>query len=170
MDLKSYIREIPDFPKPGIGFKDIMPLLQDKEALKEAIDALYDAVKDKKIDKIAAVESRGFILGGALAYKMGVGFVPVRKKGKLPSKTISYSYQLEYGEDTLEMHEDALAAGEKVLILDDLLATGGTVNAVINMVEQLGGEVSLAVFLIELTFLNGRDKLGNTPVISLIQF
>ncbi len=170
MDLKSYIREIPDFPKPGIGFKDIMPLLQDKEALKEAIDALYDAVKDKKIDKIAAVESRGFILGGALAYKMGVGFVPVRKKGKLPSKTISYTYQLEYGEDTLEMHEDALAAGEKVLILDDLLATGGTVNAVINMVEQLGGEVSLAVFLIELTFLNGRDKLGNTPVISLIQF
>ena len=170
MDLKSYIREIPDFPKPGIGFKDIMPLLQDKEALKEAIDALYDVVKDKKIDKIAAVESRGFILGGALAYKMGVGFVPVRKKGKLPSKTISYTYQLEYGEDTLEMHEDALAAGEKVLILDDLLATGGTVNAVINMVEQLGGEVSLAVFLIELTFLNGRDKLGNTPVISLIQF
>ena len=170
MDLKSYIREIPDFPKPGIGFKDIMPLLQDKEAFKEAIDSLYDAVKDCEFDKIIAVESRGFILGGALAYKMGVGFVPVRKKGKLPSKTISYTYQLEYGEDTLEIHEDALAAGERVLILDDLLATGGTVRAAINMVEQLKAEVAAVVFLIELTFLNGRDKIGDYPIKSLIQF
>jgi len=170
MDFKSYIREVPDFPKPGIGFKDIMPLLQDKEAFKAAIDALYDAVKDYEFDKIVAVESRGFILGGALAYKMGVGFVPVRKKGKLPSKTISYTYQLEYGEDTLEIHEDALAAGEKVLILDDLLATGGTVGAAINMVKQLQAEVAAVVFLIELTFLNGRDKIGDYPIKSLIQF
>ncbi|MDP8233739.1 MAG: adenine phosphoribosyltransferase [Candidatus Saelkia tenebricola] len=170
MDLKSYIREVPDFPKPGIGFKDIMPLLQDKEAFRAAIDDLYEMVQGYDFDKIVAIESRGFILGGALANKMGVGFIPVRKKGKLPSEVISYTYQLEYGEDTLEMHEDSLVKGERVLILDDLLATGGTVSAAINMVSQLGASVVLVAFLIELKFLSGREKIKDYPIKSLIQF
>lgn len=169
-DLRTYIREIPDFPKPGIKFKDITPLLQDKEAFKFAIDILAQELSSYKFDKIVAVESRGFIFGGALAYRLGVGFIPVRKKGKLPYKTVSYTYQLEYGEDTLEMHEDALKEGEAVVVLDDLLATGGTAKAVINLVKGLKAEVAVIAFLIELTFLNGREKLRGYPVISLIQF
>lgn len=170
MDLKKYIREIPDFPKPGIGFKDIMPLLQDKEAFKFAIDSLAQEVKGYNFDKIVAVEARGFILGAALAYKMGVGFIPVRKKNKLPAQTVSYTYQLEYGVDTLEMHQDALIEGESVLVLDDLLATGGTVNAVLNLVQKLKAKVALIAFLIELSFLQGREKLKDYPIVSLIQF
>ena len=170
MDLKKYIREVPDFPRPGIGFKDITPLLQDKEAFKFAIDSLAQKVKGYNFNKIVAVEARGFILGATLAYKMGVGFIPVRKKNKLPAQTISYTYQLEYGRDTLEMHQDALTEGEPVLVLDDLLATGGTVNAVLNLVQKLKAEVSVIAFLVELGFLKGREKLKDYPVVSLIQF
>ncbi|MDP2755687.1 MAG: adenine phosphoribosyltransferase, partial [Nitrospirota bacterium] len=137
-DFKKYIRNIPDFPKPGILFRDITTLLNDKKAFKEAINALADKYKNKKIDAIVAVEARGFILGGALAHKLNAAFVPVRKKGKLPWKTNSVTYELEYGTDTLEMHSDSLKLNDKVLIVDDLLATGGTVQAVINLIKQLG--------------------------------
>lgn len=170
MDLKSYIREIPDFPKAGINFKDITPLLQNPEAFKEAVDILAEKVKGFEFSKIMAVESRGFIFASALAYKLGKGFVPVRKKGKLPYKTVSYTYELEYGQDTLEIHEDALEAGEKVLIVDDLLATGGTAEACVRLAEKLSGQVVAIVFLIELTFLKGREKLKDYPVISVIEF
>ncbi len=169
-ELKSFIREIPDFPTPCINFKDITPLLQDKYAFKRAIDMLACESAKYSFDKILAIESRGFFFGGALSYKMGLGFVPVRKKGKLPYKKVSYTYSLEYGHDTLEMHEDAVKEGERVLIVDDLLATGGTVNAVINMVEKLKGIVSAAAFLIELDFLEGREKLKSYPIISLIHY
>ncbi|MDD5614142.1 MAG: adenine phosphoribosyltransferase [Candidatus Omnitrophica bacterium] len=170
MSLDRYIREVKDFPKPGIGFKDITPLLLDPAAFKSSIELLYEKVKDKKIDKIVAIESRGFIFGSALALKMGVGFVPVRKKGKLPGKCLSYTYALEYGEDTLEIHEDALLKNESVLIIDDLLATGGTAEAVACMVEKLGAKVSLIAFIIELEFLKGKDRLKKFSVISLIKY
>jgi adenine phosphoribosyltransferase len=170
MDLKSYIREIPDFPKSGINFKDITPLLQNPEAFQEAVNILAQKVEGFEFSKIMAVESRGFIFAAALAYKLGKGFVPVRKKGKLPYKTVSYTYQLEYGQDTLEIHEDALQVGEKVLIVDDLLATGGTAEACIRLAEKLSAQVEAIVFLIELTFLKGREKFKNYPVITVIEF
>ncbi len=170
MDLKSYIREIPDFPKPGINFKDITPLLQNSEAFHQAVDVLAEKVEGFDFDKIMAVESRGFIFASALAFKLNKGFIPVRKKGKLPYKTISYTYQLEYGQDTLEVHEDALQKGEKVLIIDDLLATGGTAEACIRLTHKLSAEVSAIAFLIELTFLKGRERLKDYPVISIIEF
>ncbi len=168
--LENSIRSIPDFPKPGILFRDITTLLKDGKALKLTIDLLYKKYKGQKIDKIVAVESRGFILGAALAYKLGLGIVLVRKKGKLPYKTISASYSLEYGMDTLEIHEDAIAPGEKILVIDDLLATGGTVSAVINLVKQLKGKVAGTAFVIELVDLKGREKLKGLPVYSLIKF
>ena len=168
--LKDFIRNIPDFPKPGILFRDITTLLKDKKAFKQAIDNLVNKYKDKKIDKVVAVEARGFILGGVVAYKLGAGFVPVRKIGKLPGKTNSVTYDLEYGTDTLEMHHDALKTNDKILIVDDLLATGGTVKAVTDLVRQLRAKIVGIVFLIELTDLKGRDKLKGYPVYSLIKY
>jgi adenine phosphoribosyltransferase len=170
IDLAKCIRDIPDFPKPGILFRDITTLLRDKEAFKAALDALAAGYRDKKIDAVVAVEARGFIFGGALAREIGAGFVPVRKKGKLPWKTNSVTYNLEYGTDTLEMHHDAIKPGDKVLIVDDLLATGGTVKAVTDLVKQLGGEICGIAFLIELTDLKGREKLKGYPVFSLIKY
>ena len=166
LSLKDYIRNIPDFPKPGILFRDITTLLKDKKAFKKAVEALAKKYKHKKIDVIIAVEARGFILGGAIAEKLGAGFVPVRKKGKLPWKTNSVTYDLEYGTDTLEMHHDAIKPGDKVLIVDDLLATGGTVKAVTDLVKQLQGKIMGIAFLIELTDLKGRAKLKGYPVYS----
>jgi len=168
--FKDYIRNIPDFPKPGILFRDITTLLKDKAAFRQAVDALVERYKTKKIDKVVAVEARGFILGGAVAYRLGAGFVPVRKKGKLPAKTNSVTYELEYGTDTLEMHHDAINPGERVLIVDDLLATGGTAKAVLDLVKQLRGKIIGILFLIELTDLKGKDKLKEYPVFSLIKF
>ncbi len=170
MDLKSLIRDVPDFPKPGIIFKDITTLLKDPKGFCEAVDVLYEGIKDKGIDKIVAVESRGFIFAGVLAYKLGCGFVPVRKPGKLPAETIAEEYTLEYGTNTLEIHKDAIAPGEKVLIFDDLLATGGTALATAHLVEGLGGRVVGFQFLIELSFLNGREKLKGYDVTSIIVY
>ena len=170
IDLKGFIRDIPDFPKPGILFRDITTLLKNKKAFKQAVDELTAKFKDKKIDVVVAVEARGFILGGAIAHKLGAGFVPVRKKGKLPAATNSVTYDLEYGTDTLEMHHDAINPGEKVLIVDDLLATGGTVKAVTDLVKQLQGNIAGIVFMIELKDLKGIDKLKDYPVFSLIKY
>ncbi|MFH0762963.1 MAG: adenine phosphoribosyltransferase [Candidatus Omnitrophota bacterium] len=170
VELKDYIRDIPDFPKKGIIFKDITTLLQDNSAFSEAINELSDKFKDKKIDAVVAVDARGFIFGGAVAYKLGVGFVPVRKKGKLPYKANSVTYDLEYGTDTLEMHEDAVKPGQKVLIIDDLLATGGTVSAAAELIKKSGAEIVGIGFLIELAFLKGIEKLKSYPVYSLIKY
>lgn len=169
-ELKKYIRSIPDFPKKGILFRDITTLLKEKKAYKLAVDLLVDKFKNKKIDYVVAMEARGFILGGAVAYKLGAGFVPVRKKGKLPYKTVSVTYALEYGTDTLEMHQDAIKPGAKVLILDDLLATGGTACAVAQLVEKFKAEIVGIAFLIELVDLKGREKLKKYPIFSLIKF
>ena len=168
-DLKAYIRDIPDFPKKGIIFKDITTLLKDGKAFRASVDSIVAEYKNKKIDAVLSVESRGFIFGAAVAYQLGAGLVPVRKKGKLPHKTINATYQLEYGTDTLEMHQDAIKKGAKVLIVDDLLATGGTTAAVIDLVKKLGGEVVGIAFVIELLPLKGRDKLKGYPVFSLIK-
>lgn len=170
INLKDCIRNIPDFPKKGILFRDITTLLKDKNAFKLALDSLVEKYKGKKIDAVVAVEARGFILGGAIAHCLGAGFVPVRKKGKLPYKTNSVTYELEYGTDTLEMHHDALGRGKKVLIVDDLLATGGTVRAVTDLIKQLEAEIVGIAFLIELTDLKGIDKLKGYPVFSLIKY
>jgi adenine phosphoribosyltransferase len=170
LDLKKYIRSIPDFPKPGILFRDITTLLKDKKAFKLAVDQLARKYKNKKIDLVVAVEARGFILGGVIAHRLGAGFVPVRKKGKLPYKTNSATYELEYGTDTLEIHHDAIKAQDNVLIVDDLLATGGTVKAVTGLVKQLKGKVCGIAFLIELTDLKGREKLKGYLVYSLIKY
>ena len=170
LNLKNHIRNIPDFPKPGVLFRDITTLLKNKKAFKQAVDELTAKFKDKKIDAVVAVEARGFILGGAIAHKLGAGFVPVRKKGKLPAATNSVTYDLEYGSDTLEMHHDAINPGEKVLIVDDLLATGGTVKAVTDLVKQIQGKIAGIVFLIELKDLKGIDKLKDYPVFSLIKY
>lgn len=168
-DLKSYIRDIPGFPREGIVFKDITTLLKNGKKFREAVDLFADALKGRQVDVIASVEARGFIFGSALAYRLGAGIVPIRKKGKLPYKTHSISYGLEYGTDTLEIHQDAFDKGTRVLIVDDLLATGGTSRAVIDMVEKMGGKVAGLVFLIELTALKGRDKLKGYDIISLIR-
>jgi len=170
MVLEKYIRSIPDFPKKGILFRDITTLLNNKTALKKTIDGLAKMLKGKKIDYIMAAESRGFIFGMPLAYKLGCGFVPVRKPGKLPYKTYKAVYALEYGTDSLEVHQDAVKKNSKVLILDDLLATGGTATAMVNLTEKLGAKVAAIAFVIELTFLNGKDKLKNYPVYSLIKY
>lgn len=170
MELKKYIRNIHDYPKAGILFRDITTLLQNKDAFKLAIDKMAEQVSNEKIDYIVGAESRGFLIGSALAYKMNVGFIPVRKKGKLPYKTISEEYDLEYGTDTLFMHEDAIKKGDRVLIVDDLIATGGTALAMIKMVEKLGGIVAGSSFLIELEDLNGRKEIKKYPVNVLIQY
>ena len=170
ISLKETIRNIPDFPKPGILFRDITTLLNDKTAFKYAIDELAKKFKDKKIDKVVAVEARGFIFGAAIAHRLGAGFVPVRKKGKLPWKTNSATYELEYGTDTLQIHNDAIGPKDRTLIVDDLLATGGTAKAVIDLIKQLEGKVVGIAFLIELKDLNGKTKLKGYPVFSLIKY
>jgi len=168
--LKSTIRSIPDFPKKGIVFRDITTLLKDPKALKQVVDRFYDEYKDKDISKVVSVESRGFIFGAALAYKLNAGFVPIRKKGKLPAETIIQEYELEYGTDAMEIHADAVQPGDRIVILDDLLATGGTIEAACKLVERLQGEIVGLSFLIELSFLNGRQRIGRHPIQSLITY
>ena len=170
MDLAAKIRDVPDFPKPGIVFKDIMPLLADPAALREAVDRLTAWAEPLNPDVVMAVEARGYITGGALACRLGCGFVAARKPGKLPWHTVTAKYALEYGWDQLEVHADAIARGQRVLIHDDVLATGGTAKATVDLVEQLGGEVVGLPFIIELTFLSGRQKLAGYDVHSLIQY
>lgn len=170
MNLASYIRDIPDFPKEGIVFKDITPLLQDAHALRYTVDQLAEYGVGKKVDVVLGAEARGFILGAALAYNLGAGFVPARKPGKLPHATVAAEYDLEYGTDSLEIHEDAIGQGTRVLVHDDLLATGGTARAKCDLVEKLGGEVVGVSFIIELSFLGGREKLKKYDVLSLIKF
>jgi adenine phosphoribosyltransferase len=170
VDLKGKVRDVPDFPARGIVFKDIMPLLADREALQSAVDELAAWAAPRRPDIILGAEARGFILGGALAYKLGCGFVAARKPGKLPWRTVSVKYALEYGFDALEVHADAIAGGNRVIVHDDLLATGGTAKAKIDLVEQLGGEVVGLGFMIELEFLNGRERLEGYDVHSLIQY
>jgi len=169
-DLAARIRDIPDFPKPGILFKDITTLLKDGESFRAAIDGLLARIGKRDIDVVVGMESRGFIFGAPIAYKLGVGFVPVRKLGKLPADVVSVEYDLEYGSATLEMHKDALVPGAKVLIVDDLLATGGTVAGTIDLVKQLRGDIVALAFLIELTALKGREKLAGYDVVTLISY
>ena len=170
MELAQLVRSIPDFPIKGILFRDITTLIRDGEALQETIDTLVEHYRDTDIEVIAAIEARGWIFGSPLAYELGAGFVPIRKPSKLPAEKITVSYALEYGQNTLEMHLDAIERGTKVLIVDDLLATGGSAKAAIELVEKLGGQVVGLAFLIELTDLHGRDKLKGYDVYSLIQF
>lgn len=162
--LSKTIRDIPDFPKPGILFKDITPVLRDPVAFRAFIHLLKERFQHEKLDAIVAVDARGFLFGGALAYEMGIGLVPVRKQGKLPFATRSVSYDLEYGSATVEIHTDALHPGERVLVVDDLLATGGTVSAVVQLCRELGADVVACAFLLELSFLKGRSRLGDLPV------
>jgi adenine phosphoribosyltransferase len=169
-DLKKLIREVPDYPKPGILFYDLTTLLKDKQGFHMLIDRLCDHYQGHTIDVVAGIEARGFIFAPALAYRLGAGFVPVRKPKKLPAKTAAVSYALEYGTDTLEIHEDAIKKDDRVIICDDLLATGGTAAATAKLVQQLGGAVEGAAFAVELTFLNGRSKLPSLDVFSLIQY
>lgn len=170
MNFKDYIRVIPDFPQPGIRFKDITTLLKDGPAYKAAIDELKSFAQTLEVDVIAGPEARGFVVGAPLAVEMGIGFVPVRKSGKLPYESIKADYNLEYGKDALAMHVDAITPGTRVLIADDLLATGGTINTTIKLIEQLGGIVVGATFFIELSYLDGRKLLGDIPVKSLVQY
>jgi adenine phosphoribosyltransferase len=170
MNFKDYIRVIPDFPQPGIRFKDITTLLKDGDAYRAAIEELKRKVSGLKIDLVAGPEARGFVIGAPLALALGAGFVPIRKSGKLPGETIEASYDLEYGKDRLAMHKDAIQPGQKVLIADDLLATGGTISTTINLIRQLQGEIVGAAFLIELGYLNGRDKLQGVEVHSLVTY
>ncbi|MDB5078389.1 MAG: adenine phosphoribosyltransferase [Chloroflexi bacterium] len=170
MNLRDTIRDIKDFPKKGIVFKDITTLLKDPVAFRQALDEMTDVVRGQKIDIVVGIESRGFIFGAPLADRLGSGFVPARKLGKLPDETIQEEYALEYGTNTIEMHRDAIQPGMRVLIADDLLATGGTVEATAKLVESLGGEIAGLVFLIELKFLNGRSRLTRYPVTALIEY
>jgi adenine phosphoribosyltransferase len=170
VDLAAKIRDVPDFPKPGIVFKDIMPLLADKAALREAVERIAEWAGPKQPDLVLGAEARGYITGGALACRLGCGFVAARKPGKLPWRTVAAKYALEYGFDSLEVHADAIVAGQKVLIHDDVLATGGTAKATVELVEQLGGEVVGLPFIIELEFLHGRGQLGDYEVFSLLKY
>jgi len=170
MDLKAKIRTVPNWPIEGVMFRDITTLLQDPEAFRAACDQFYNRYKDMQIDKIVGIDARGFIFGAVLSYKLNVGFVPVRKKGKLPAKTISEAYDLEYGQDILEMHADAIEKGDRILIVDDLIATGGTIAATIKLVEKRGGEVVECVFLVELPDLGGRKKIAGYKIFTLTEF
>ncbi len=170
VDLRAHVRDVPDFPAPGIVFKDITPLLLDPDALNAAVAALAAYAAPLAVDYVVAAEARGFVLGGALARELGAGFVPARKPGKLPGRTLSAEYLLEYGVDALEVHADALAGGARVLVHDDLLATGGTAGALADLVTQLGGEVVGCAFVIELAFLDGRARLGHHDVHALISY
>ena len=169
-DIKRKVREVPDFPQEGILFKDITTLLKDGPAFKASIDVMTDRVKEWGVEVVVGMESRGFIFAAPIAYNLGVGFAPVRKLGKLPAETISAEYALEYGTNTLEMHTDAILEGQRVLVVDDLLATGGTVGATIDLVERLGGEVVGAAFLVELSFLPGRERLEGYRVTTLVTY
>ena len=170
MELEKFIRDVPDFPQKGIVFKDITTLLKEKDAFKEAVDLMVEKYRDQKIDKILGIESRGFIFGAIAAYNLGCGFIPARKQSKLPAETICEDYSLEYGKNTLELHVDAIKEGERIVIMDDLLATGGTALAVARLVERLKGNIVGIDFLIELEFLKGIDKLKGYPVTSYIKY
>lgn len=170
MDFKNYIREIKDFPQSGVQFKDITTLLKEGAVYRQAVNALAEQVKHLQIDAIAGPEARGFVIGAPLAYALGVGFLPIRKSGKLPADTIEASYDLEYGEDKLAMHKDAIQPGDRILIADDLLATGGTISTAVHLVKQLGGTVMGAAFLIELTYLSGRTRLEDIELYTLMQY
>ncbi|MEH7119014.1 adenine phosphoribosyltransferase [Neobacillus vireti] len=170
MDLREFITIVPDWPKPGIKFKDITPLMNNGEAYKYATDQIVEYAKEKQIDIIVGPEARGFIIGCPVAYALGVGFAPVRKEGKLPRETIKVGYGLEYGKDVLTIHKDAIQPGQRVLITDDLLATGGTIEATIQLVEQLGGVVAGIAFLVELSYLEGRSKLDGYDVLTLMHY
>lgn len=170
MDFKQHIRIVPDFPQPGVSFKDITTLLKDGDIYRKAVEAIKEEVGKKQIDLIAGPEARGFVVGAPLAYALGVGFVPVRKSGKLPGETIEEDYDLEYGKDKLAIHKDAIRPGQRVLVTDDLLATGGTIKTVVNLVRRLGGNVVGAAFLIELSELKGREKLEGLDIFSLITY
>ena len=170
LDLRDRVRDVPDFPKPGIVFKDLMPLVADPVYFRETIDRLEELARPKRPDIILGAEARGFIFGGALADRLGCGFVPARKPGKLPWETIEATYELEYGTDSLQVHADAMGAGARVIVHDDVLATGGTAKAKTELVEQLGGDVVGLLFVVELTFLNGREKLGGYDVDALISY
>ena len=170
IDLRSMVREVPDFPTPGVGFKDVTPLLADPGTLRRTVTLLADWVKTKQPDFVLGAEARGFWLGAAVASEAGVGFVPARRPGKLPPETVSARYVLEYGENSLELHPDLIPRGSKVVIHDDVLATGGTIEAIKNLVEQIGSDVLGACFIIELTFLGGRERLAGTDLFSLIEY
>jgi adenine phosphoribosyltransferase len=170
VDLRSKVREVPDFPTPGVGFKDVTPLLADPVLLRRTVSELADWVKEKQPDLVLGAEARGFWLGAAIADEAGVGFVPARRPGKLPPETVSASYVLEYGENSLELHPDLIPRGSKVVIHDDVLATGGTIEAIKNLVEQIGGEVLGACFIIELSFLGGRERLADLDLFALITY
>ena len=169
-DLRAKIREVPDFPKPGILFYDITTLLNDPDAFREVIDRMTDQVKDSAVDLVVGMESRGFIFSAPMAYQLHAGFVPVRKLGKLPAETIEVEYDLEYGTATLEIHKDAIQPGQRVLIVDDLLATGGTVQGTIELVQRLGGEIAGLSFMVELTGLHGREQLGDFQIHTLLTY
>lgn len=170
MSFQAYIRDVPNFPKEGIVFKDITPLLKDSSKFKELIEVFYEQSKDLGITAIIGIESRGFIFGAALAYKLGAPFIPARKKGKLPYATISEDYAFEYGTDSIEMHKDAISSEDKVIIIDDLLATGGTCAALIQVIKQLGAEIVKMLFFIELSFLEGRKQLPNQNIFSVLEY
>lgn len=170
VDLRKIIREVPDFPKPGVRFYDVTTLLRVPDALRRVIDSFADEFSTKRVDLVVGMESRGFIFAPPVAYRLGAGFIPVRKPGKLPCKTRLVSYDLEYGKDALEIHEDAIRPGQRVLILDDVIATGGTAAATVKMAREMGADVVGAAFLIELTFLQGREKLPDTPFFSILQY
>jgi adenine phosphoribosyltransferase len=170
MDLKSKIRTVPNWPIEGVMFRDITTLLQDPGAFRQSCDELYERYKDMKIDLVVGLDARGFIFGSVLAYKLGVGFIPIRKKGKLPSKTVSHTYQKEYGPDTMEIHEDAIKKGDQVLIVDDLIATGGTCSAAAALVEKLGGEIVECAFVIDLPELKGKEKLKGYKIFTMLEF
>ncbi len=170
MNLKDKVRSIPNWPIEGVIFRDITTVLQDPEAFRHSIDLFYERYKDMQIDKIVGIDARGFIFGAVLAYKLNLSFIPVRKKGKLPFKTISAEYDLEYGKDTVEMHEDAIEKGDQVLVVDDLIATGGTVAAAVELVTKLGGIIVECAFLVELPDLKGREKIPGVPIFSLTEF
>lgn len=168
--FKKHIRDVKDFPKPGIIFKDITPLLHSHKAFSAAIENFVNRYKDKKIDVVAGIESRGFLFGAPIAHQLGASLVPVRKKGKLPYNTVEMSYDLEYGSATIEMHTDAISKGQRVLIVDDLLATGGTAGAACELIRKQGGKVVECAFVVELAFLNGRDKIKDSPIYSLVSY
>src|SRR5207237_599711 len=168
--LRTGIRDVPDFPKKGIVFKDITPLLSDRALFRASVDAFLERCRGKEIDKIVGIDARGFLFGSAVAYELGVGFVPLRKKGRLPYKTESAAYSLEYGEAEMELHVDAITSGERIVLIDDLLATGGTSASAATLIKKVGGDLVEAIFLIELEFLHGRKKLEPTPVTSFLKY
>jgi adenine phosphoribosyltransferase len=168
--LRAGVRNVPDFPKKGIIFKDITPILKDGELFRAAIDLFLNQCRGRKIDKIVGIDARGFVFGSAVAYELGIGFVPLRKKGRLPYKTESAKYSLEYGQAEMELHIDAITRGEQIVLIDDLLATGGTSASAATLIKKVGGELLMAIFLIELDFLHGREKLAPTPIISFLKY